>query len=201
MDTLLRKITDADFAKIMAEKGYAYFTNGKYNLNIVGVRRKGTEITNRFDDFIVVTYKGDNEVWHKDIFPATTDPGLSACVKPVNKLGCAILVPNQYRSTFKIGYHKGQYEALCQYKEVSVYRDGNKDKKYDFSPKSVEHGIFGINIHKAGSSSTIVDGWSAGCQVFAIAKDFMKFMDLVHKQVSNGMGKLFTYTLLNEEDL
>lgn len=201
MEKLLFKIKKAEFDKVMAKKGYAYFVNGAYNLNIIGIRRSGTEVTNRFDDFIVVTYKDDKSIWHKEIFQATTDPGLSPIMNPANKKGCAILVPGQYRGAYKIGYHKGQYEALCQCKPLPVYRDGNKDNKYDFNPKTIDRGMFGINIHKSGTSSTIVNGWSAGCQVVSMSLNFNKLMELAHRQIKCGMGNTFTYTLLKEEDL
>ena len=79
-----------------------------------------------------------------------------------------------------------------------MYRDSNKDSKLDFVNE--ETGMFGINIHKSGESSTQVDRWSAGCQVFARVKDFNKFMNLVQKG-NNKYGNSFTYTLINETDL
>lgn len=201
MDKLLSKIQSAKFDEILVNKGYAYFSNGKYNLNIIGVRRSGDKVTNKFDDFIVVEFIDVYGIKTRKVYSATTDPGLTSVLEPVNAKGCAILVPGQYRSCFKLGYHKGKYEAVVQYKPVKVYRDNNKDKVYDFDSKTIENGMFGINIHKAGEKSTIVNGWSAGCQVFARKVDFDDFMKLVHYQISQGHGKLFTYTLLNEEDL
>ena len=201
MDKLLEKIKSADFSKILVNKGYAYFTKGKYNLNIIGVRRADTKVTNQFDDYIVVEYIDMYGIKTREVFAATTDPGLSSITNPISSKGCAILAPGQYRSCWKLGYHKGKYEAIVQYKPVKVYRDNNKDKVYDFDSKTIEEGIFGINIHKAGDNSTIVNGWSAGCQVLARRKDFDKLMKLAHYQISQGHGKLFTYTLINEEDL
>lgn len=137
----------------------------------------------------------------RDVFPATTDPGLSSMTKPMSTKGCAILVPGQYRSSWMIGYHKGKYEALVQCKPLKVYRDNDKDNVYDLNPKTIEEGNFGINIHKAGDDSTIVNGWSAGCQVLKRKVNFDKLMKLAHYQFSQGMGARYTYTLINEEDL
>ena len=201
MDKLLEKIKSADFSKILVDKDYVYFNKGKYNLNIIGVRRADTKVTNQFDDYIVVEYIDMYGIKTREVFAATTDPGLSSITNPISSKGCAILAPGQYRSCWKLGYHKGKYEAIVQYKPVKVYRDNNKNAVYDFNPKTVEEGTFGINIHKAGTHSTQVDNWSAGCQVFANKEDFEKFMKLVHYQISQGHGKLFTYTLINEEDL
>lgn len=200
-DELLNKIAKADFSKILTNKGYVYFSTGKYNLNIIGIRRKGAKVTNTFDDYIVVEFIDNYNIKTRNVYKATTDPGLKSLEQPVNVKGCAILVPGQYRSCFKLGIHKGQYEAVVQYKPVKVYRDNNKDKVYDFNSKTIEDGMFGINIHKAGKSSTIVDNWSAGCQVFARKEDFEDFMKLAHYQISQGFGKLYTYTLITEEDL
>ena len=200
-EKLYNKATKADFSKILVNKGYAYFTKGKYNLNIIGIRNASNSVTNKFDDIIIVEYIDMYGVKSREIFAATTDPGITSMKNPVSIKGCAILVPGQYRSSWKLGYHKGKYEALVQYKPVNVYRDNNRDEIYDFIPKTVEEGTFGINIHKAGEHSTLVNNWSAGCQVFADKKDFERFMKLVHYQISQGHGKLFTYTLINEEDL
>ena len=201
MDKLLEKIKSADFSKILVNKGYAYFTNGKYNLNIIGVRRAGNKVTNQFDDYIVVEYIDMYGIKTRDVFPATTDPGLSSMTKPMSTKGCAILVPGQYRSSWMIGYHKGKYEALVQCKPLKVYRDNDKDNVYDLNPKTIEEGNFGINIHTAGADSTIVNGWSAGCQVLKRKVNFDKLMKLAHYQFSQGMGARYTYTLINEEDL
>ena len=201
MDKLLEKIKSADFSKILVNKGYVYFTNGKYNLNIIGVRRAGTKVTNQFDDYIVVEYVDMYGIKTRDVFPATTDPGLTSMTKPMSIKGCAVLVPGQYRSSWMIGYHKGKYEALVQCKPLKVYRDNDKDNVYDLNPKTIEEGNFGINIHKSGDDSTIVNGWSAGCQVLKRKVNFDKLMKLAHYQFSQGMGARYTYTLINEEDL
>lgn len=201
--TLYNKILNTDFKKILTNKGYAFFDKGEYNLNIIGVRHKGSKVTNTFDDFIVVIYNSDKENNIKRIFPITTFPGKTAMEHPINIVGTAILKEGQYRGAWKIGYHKGQYKALVQYKPITVYRDGNKNDKFDLLPKYIDKGVFGINIHKAGNTSTgstYVDGWSYGCQVFKKAIDFSAFMRLVEKSAKL-YGDTFTYTLIKEEDL
>lgn len=198
---LLELCKTYDFAKLFAKKKYVYFTKGSYNLNIIGIRRKGTNITNRFDDVLVVIYNTPCAKNIRKVFEITTDPGLVSMKKPANYKGCAILVPNQYRGCWVIGSHKGKYKALVQKKPVKVYRDNNKDNIYDFNPNTIDNGVFGINIHRAGENSIFIDNWSAGCQVFKARKDFEAFMRLANEQIKNGLGTTFTYTLLNEEDL
>lgn len=201
--TFGNKVHNADFQKILTNKGYAFFTKGEYNLNIIGVRRASNKVSNKFEDYLVLIYNTPKGETLKRIFPITTVPGKKAMIHPTNIKGTAILKEGQYRGAYKIGLHKGKYKALVQAKPLPVYRDGNKDDKFDLSPLSIDKGIFGINIHKAGEGpkgSTLVDGWSYGCQVFAKNLDFSAFMRLV--EISAKLyGNSFTYTLLNEDDL
>ena len=198
--SLANKCANADFQKIFTKKGYTFFTKGEYNLNIIGVRHKGSKITNHFDDCLVVIYNTGNEKNVKRVFTCTTLPGKKAMEHPIQVKGTAILKEGQYRGAYKIGYHKGKYKALCQAKPLPVYRDGNKDDKFDLNPLSIDKGIFGINIHKAGDNSTLVDGWSYGCTVLSKSIDFNALMRLVERSASI-YGNSFTYTLINEEDL
>lgn len=197
---LYSKINKANFERILKNKGYAYFTNGAYNMNIIGVRSNERVNNNTFDDFIIVEYKNSDGNKCRHIFTATTNPGVSSLRNPINSSGCAILVPNQYRSTWSFGLHKGKYKALVQCRPVKVYRDNNKNNVLDYDVP-IDSGMFGINIHKAGTNSKLVDNWSAGCQVFAKSSDFNTFMSIISMQEHCGLGNKFTYTLLDEKDL
>lgn len=199
---LKARCANYDFKTLLEKKGYTYFTRGNYNLNIIGVRSNTNKrVTNKFDDVLVVIYRDNNDVVVRKCFDITTKPGLYYMNNPTNGKGTGILVPNQYRGCWEIGFHQGKYKALCQRKPITVYRDNNRDSVYDLEPDKTDTGIFGVNIHKAGTNSTQVDKWSAACQVFANSSDFVTFMKLCDNQISNGNGKTFTYTLLNEEDL
>lgn len=198
---LYNKVKNYDFEKLFKKKGYSYFTNGAYNLNIIGVRASGAQITNSFDDILLIVYKTPTGLWTRQIYSITTDPGNFYMQNPLTKKGTAILVPGQYKSAYELGKHRNKYKALCQRKPVKVYRDNNKDKIYDYDINTLEEGMFGINIHKAGTFSKKVNTWSAGCQVFASDTAFKCFINYCEKQIENGHGKTFTYTLLKEEDL
>ena len=194
------KIKDA-----VISKGYKWFENGNYNLNIVGVRNSNTHgaVTNKFDDCITLSYNVDGEEkFH--CFGATTDPGSHWEKNLLNEDGVAILKPGQYRSSHKIGLHQGKYEALRQQKPVKVYRDNNKDGKYDLLEENVHEGIYGINIHRAtkweGKKSTQIDKWSAGCQVIAANDDWQEFMSICRNARDN-WGNSFTYTLIESDDI
>jgi hypothetical protein len=196
--------TREQIQKAVESKGYKWFEGGDYNLNIVGVRNSDTHgvVTNKFDDKLTVSYSVNGEMKYHE-FDATTDPGSHWEKNLLNKDGVAILVPNQYRSSHEIRKHQGKYEALCQKKPVKVYRDNNKDGKYDMLEENIHEGIFGINIHKAGSrinGSTQIDKWSAGCQVFSKESDFNQLMELAYK-AKNLYGNSFTYTLIESKDL
>ena len=190
--------------KAVESKGYKWFEGGDYNLNIVGVRNSDTNgaVTNKFDDMITLTYEVGGVLKYHE-FDATTDPGSHWEKNLLSKDGVAILVPNQYRGSHTISMHQGKYEALKQQKPVKVYRDNNKDGKYDMLEENIQEGIFGINIHKAGSrveGSTQIDKWSAGCQVLSKESDFNKLMELAHKAAAL-YGKSFTYTLIESKDI
>ena len=196
--------TYADYEKIFNQKGYAYFTCGAYNLNIIGVRsNNNNKVTNLFDDLLVVIYKINTGKWQRVVYPITTEPGTYYMTKKIlNPKGTAILVPGQYRGCWEIGKHQGKYKALVQKKPIKVYRDGNKDDVYNMDSTRIDNGVFGINIHRSNEfiKAVYVNSYSAGCQVFADPKDFRRFLTLCEKQ-RELYGNSFTYTLLNEEDL
>jgi hypothetical protein len=127
-------------------------------------------------------------------------PGLSMLRGPVNPKGTAILVPGQYVDAYKKDLHAGKYEALCQrLKPVRVFRDANRDTQYDLDPATIQEGMFGINIHKAGTLTESVDRYSAGCQVFQREADFNLFMLIVDAAIKRESTS-FTYTLFEKSD-
>lgn len=186
---------------VLKHLDYKVFTTGLYNVNIIGVR-KNSNIPNSFDDELHLIYLNEDFVIVHKIYKITTDPGLYYLENPMNVNGTAILVPNQYRSTWKVGLHRGKYEALVQYEPVKVYRDRNKDEVLDFDTMAVYEGIYGINIHRSNATreSTQVDRWSAGCQVFANPESYDEFMSIIKKS-RDTYGNYFTYTLITEQDI
>ena len=194
--------TREQIEKAVKGKGYAWFEGTKdYDLNIVGVRNSatGNKVTNVFDDKITVSYKLNGE-WQFHVWNATTDPGKKGVMEYHNAAGVARLVEGQYRGSHSIGLHQGKYKALKQAKPVKVYRDPNRDMTYDET--KIAEGIFGINIHRSSATgtSTYVENWSEGCQVFSTVTDFDKFMALCEK-ASAIHGNSFTYTLIESSDL
>ena len=198
---LFTKCTTYNFEKLFKDKGYVWFTKGSYNLNIIGVRSNNNKVTDKYDDILVVDYNTDN--CHKRVcYTITTEPGKYYMQNLCNPKGAAILVPGQYRGCWQIGLHHGKYKALCQCKAVKVYRDNNKDMIYNMTTKSIDRGIFGINIHRSNKTCICdtIDKYSAGCQVFNDPVEFNAFMRLCEAQ-RKLYGNTFTYTLINEEDM
>ena len=190
------------FKGTLSAKSYAFFESGDYNINIISVRNHSGR-ADIFDDFMNVIYKVDGE-WVIDSYIITTEPGTTILRRPINNKGTAILVPDQYRSTYKIDTHGGKrkYTALCQRTgKVSVWRDGNKDSKPDYVGHK-DKGLYGINIHRHWGSDEreYTGGVSAGCQVFQSSEDFYEFMDTCNKSADKWSNS-FTYTLINEDDL
>tara|TARA_R110002020_G_scaffold37239_17_gene112594 strand:+ start:28059 stop:28679 length:621 start_codon:yes stop_codon:yes gene_type:complete len=185
---------------IFDEKGYAFFDGKRsWNVNIIGIRNSNAK-ANKFDDIMFVVYRNGRKNWEVKSYQITTDPGTYWLKKPMNVNGTAIVVPGQYRSIYKVGRHRGLYEALVQTGgRISVYRDSNKDEILDMDPDSAISGYYGINVHKAGSESTSVDKWSAGCQVFARSSEFNDFMKLIKKSTGS-YGETLSYTLITEDD-
>ena len=180
----MKKYSYAELEAKFAELGYQWPT-----LHIVGVRSKANE-KNKFDDQIYLI-NGPLQ----QIFSCTTNPGTHWLKNLLNPKGTAVLKPGQYVDTWKLGLHQGKYEALVQRKPVTVYRDGDKDDTAEEQGKE-DTGLFGINIHRANPSaiSSIIDKWSAGCQVLNNPKEFSILIETCKQSKKDA----FTYTLLRE---
>lgn len=185
------------FLKLAQLSGYKIFDR-PYELNIVGVR-SGSTIPNKFDDKIAVFYKTDNGTWEGKVFNATTDPGTYWLNQPMEPKGTAILKQGQYINSHQIGLHRGKYEALVQRNPVVVMRDYDRNAVLDFNNGKDDKGLFGINIHRASATGTTtkIDKYSAGCQVFENAEEFGQFVDMTKKH-KDLYGNNFTYTLIDE---
>lgn len=196
MKTLtLREIKS--LTKTLKSKDYKVYED-PYKLNIVGVRAD-TTVPNSFDDHILVFFKNNDDQWEGFDFPATTDTGTYWLKTLYNPKGSALLKEGQYINSHKLGLHRGKYKALVQHNPVTVMRDYNRNAVLDFYNGREEKGLFGINIHRASSVGTTktVDKYSAGCQVFANADDFQKFLQLAEVS-KDRYGNNFTYTLIDE---
>ncbi len=183
------------------------YQEGIWDLNITGVRTKGKNVTNLYDDKIIIMYKDENQKQLVYTFPITTQPGAHYMKQPYSSAGSAILKPGQYLNSYKMGTHatKGNpkgYLALVDDKDLIVFRDKNKDLVYDDPQIPEKVGEFGINIHRSTARGTTkkVNKYSAGCQVFANSEDFKVFLNLCdksrnYKNLTRSKFKI-TYTLI-----
>ena len=204
---MTNKYTREQIKDTVGGLGYKYFTNDDYDVNIIGIRNSATEgkVTNKFDDLMTISYKDENGEWQYHEYDCTTDPGDDWMENPwIDKIGCAVLKPGQYRGSHKLRLHSGKYLALGQKENVTVYRDDNRDANYDLDESKTDTGLFGINIHRASKyvnkKSTQINKWSAGCQVIAANNDWKFFMKLMRKARDN-WGNNFTYTLIESKDI
>ena len=187
--------------------GYKYFEGDNYDVNIIGIRNSKTagKITNKFDDLMTISYKDENGEWQYHEYDCTTDPGDDWMENPwIDKIGCAVLKPGQYRGSHKLRLHSGRYLALGQKKDVTVYRDNNRNNKYEFDESTCDTGVFGINIHRAtpleGKTSTYVNKYSAGCQVIAANDDWFAFLEIC-QTAREEWGNSFSYTLIESKNI
>lgn len=178
------------------ELGFVVFDGpADYDLNIIGVRNP-EPTQNTYDDRLHVVFK-DRGNWTEYIFTITTEAG-RFWLENGRSDGTACLVhPQQIRGCYRIGLHRGQYDALVQNRPVKVWRDANKDSVADWSG-DIDEGIFGINIHRSSAyrRGEQVGRYSAGCQVFADPAEFLVFMQLCKKQIEVNGWLDFTYTLI-----
>ena len=181
------------YIELAVQLNYEVFEDDSkpYNLNIVGWR--GKHELDGFSDTLAVYYKYEN-AWRTYQWPITTRPGKFYYNNPINASGTAIMVPGQYKRCYAIRDFKG-YECLKQIKPIRVYRDADLDSESDEDSRTIQQGVYGIHIHRAGADSKIVHNWSAGCQVFKRRKDFEVFMWLCRKAAEE-WGNSFTYTLV-----
>lgn len=176
-----------------------YIAEKPYEVNMVGVRSDSTK-PNEFDDRMYLFYKDDKGKWEGYKYVITTDPGTYWLKNPMNVDGTAILKAGQW--AYKIGSHRG-YKALNQRGKVTTIRDYDRNAILDFNNGKETTGYYGINIHKASATgtSTNVDKWSAGCQVFANASDFADFLDKVQRSVNKYGDNSLYYTLIDQRAL
>ena len=192
-----------DYQKLKAAvraRGYVFFDRGQFNLNIVGVRTND-DAANTFNDWLYVAYRDQSNTEQCLAWRITTDPGLKYRFNPINPMGTGIIVPGQHRGVWALGKHKGA-PALVQVKPLAVYRDENCDALLDYDESTIDRCMGGFNCHKSSKTGTSkqVDGWSAGCQVFANCHDHDMLLALARRSVAlHGDG--FTYTLLRECEL
>ncbi|WP_421752748.1 hypothetical protein [Croceimicrobium sp.] len=195
---------EIDYAKLQAvyaAKGYRFFDQGAFNLNLFGIRNASAQV-DEFNDWMGVAFRDEWLNPRLLLFRASTKPGLYYLKhKILNVNGTAILIPGQYRGAWKLGHHNG-YEALQQRSEgvFKVWRDADHDAQFDYSGP-IYTDVQGLNGHTTSFRSEVerVNRYSAGCQVVQDDLDFNCLMLIVKKSLDY-FSNSFSYTLLEEGD-
>jgi len=136
------------------------------------------------------------------VWTITTDPGTYWLNRPINKMGTAVLKPNQWVDRWQLGNHKRdpKHPALVQVGPITVWRDSNRDNFITVGGRE-DTGLFGINIHRSNLTGRTmsIGKWSAGCQVFQTKTDLDQLLSICNLYRQH-TGNRFTYTLLDEND-
>lgn len=162
--------------------------------HIVGFRMTD-KFTNQLVDYLI--FVSDYNIY---VQKASTVAGQYYVSNPLTVggvTGTAILKPGQYIDSWKF-VTSANWKTLWlgepyfqQVKNVDIYRDNNRDNNADTNTK-LYNGLYGINIHHAGSNN-IVYNWSASCQVASDItwKEGVELCNFVN-------NRLYTYTLIKK---
>lgn len=163
---------------------------------LLGVRSK-EDLPNKFDDKIYL-FKGTEFI---TVTSCTTNPGTTVLksYSKFNAKGAAVVVADHwYQKLWVKGKHQGKIDALVQIgAKVKVWRDADKDDRSEQSDL-IQEGFFGINFHpntydiNAKATGSLINGWSAGCQVVNDMDKYRKIISMIPA------GVPVTYCLINE---
>lgn len=169
---------------IYKSKGFKFFDNGRFNLNILYVRTSQI-FTDKYSDKLYIAYR-DSQL-RECVYecPCSTKAGKYYVLNPIVHLGIkgtAVLVDGyQYKYQFIDNNSWLNTPYLKQIENVKVWRDGVIDN--DIDEQNIQVGIFGINCHVAGALSQTIYNWSAGCLV--TPKEYwLTVLELIRKSCS-----------------
>lgn len=174
-DELLRKIAPFGIDRtkhpllVIGIRGYY-----KNSMGAPGVNDRGL-----YDDAIFVMSDQATVAFNGNTDPSSVREGHGTGAGK----GMACLMPGVWY-VHRFGMHKGKYLTLCQLGgNVTVLRDGR--------PPYVDTGMFGINIHKGGNTTTS----SLGCQTIHPAQ-WPAFIALVEDQARRYFGAAWKKTVI-----
>jgi hypothetical protein len=206
----------------MKAKGYKILDR-PYEINIVGIRRQyeGMAYSNSYMDSLYAIYKDDSGNWAKSTYPISTIPGLSIKDPQTKKMESlkkykkdkatnslvarrpfiGTLQEAQYLDVFYIGEHLDSPAMKTKGKQ-KAYRDENLSENVITYTSKNNEGNFGMLIHKGyvKGTSSAVNNWSEGCQVFRDEAHLTHFFDLCNKHKAK-YGNTFNYTLMLAKDV
>lgn len=168
---------------------------------IIGIR-SAEDKADEFDDKMYVFIDGN----FKLVTSCTTNAGKSVLLggwKLYNPKGVAVVKSDEiYYDAYKksngttIPHHRYKMPCLSQVKEMKYFRDGDNDEKTE-EQGLVYVGNYATNIHFSNYNlftkikTTIIGGWSAGCQVLNDPDKYRELLALFNDEP-------ITYCLLKE---
>ena len=114
------------------------------------------------------------------------------------------MVEGQHRGLYKLGKHRGRYEALRPAKPVGVHRIPAGFTYADIDELAslpIDVGMHGTNFHGAHKEyeAGTIGRYSAGCQVALLFAEYLIALEIC-KGGFKSWGPTLTYTLLNTND-
>jgi hypothetical protein len=193
--------------KFLEDKQYKYYED-VYHLNIVAFRKKkktekdeNTNITNRFDDDLVVFFKNENYNWEYFKYNITTVPGYTPGESELPK-DSVILTQAQYIDKLrmiKVLSEDGELYKTLIFDECVVHVNDDVNR-YNFESPIEIGDIMMIDRSSTTGSSEFVFNYSQGNQVFKNINQYNQFIKLCQNQIDIGEKNFFTYTLVDNID-
>ena len=197
-------MTYQEIKSLYLKHGYPFY-EGPYNVNNYARRNKDLTTVDKFNDVRGIAYQDAFGVQQCLEWAATTKPGL----KPLsggamNPNGVAILMPGFYPKCWVIGKHnigkEHEHDALRQIGPgvFKVWRDNNKDGKFDFSGK-VWMDVSGLNDHTTRAHQiNNVGGFSEACCVTQDDREHQIKMAICQRSAEL-YSNVFSFALFQDE--
>ena len=196
----LSSFKHSDFIEFLSKNGYKDIDKDKWN--IIGIRNKlsvrKSNLNGFVDAFVVISPEKDKEV---HIYDGTTFPGIAYRVLPYRAWwlsrgdykwlasseamkGVAIVQPGIYDMV--VSNHRGKpclrQDGNIKIDRYPLVKTASEAKKISsYSPGNEIEGNFGMFIHRAGSNSSTINNWSAGCQVTKRSSDMDSIVSFAKK--------------------
>jgi len=201
--------------EVYLKKGYKFFENGDFNLNLIAIRNKNV-FTNQFDDDFLIVYK-ELGVWKIFQIEWTTVAGTLGKGGALNPLsgtetgtgvsGTAVILEGQYLKAFKWVENDWIYPFVKYFKQIGnlkYVRDNNRDFKIDTNTR-IYIGNYKTHLHAMSPKGVLskfvnyyFSAWSQGC-MGAPEPSFKNIEPIVKKAIAI-WGNSFSLTVLNKND-
>lgn len=193
----MKRPTIEKIHQVMKAQGMKVFTT-PFDCTLGWIRTKDNK-SNKFNDWLFMSYPMKSGGICSVVLAGTTDAGLYYRLNPINVDGTAIIQHGkQFRGVYTYmekGGHKGQ-EAFRQTKDIWYWRDNDRNEYINFDGEE-EFKNNHTNGHDMGKVGNEVNKWSAGCWGSEVTNmDQLYLMAKVQK--AHGLGDKFSLAALHE---